>query len=430
MDKIQLNTEVAELHYLADEEIWEAKLLHLASGIGDLTNKERKRHISEKGTGAVILREERVRAKVVCSAAGGLVEPNTWPQSIPGVESFEGDLFHSARWNHDFDFNGKDVIVVGTGSSAAQLVPKLPKAPYNARSVTQLMRSPPWVVPKPQPPFGAEKWERYSPRLFTTFPFLGRAMRTIAFLSTELDFFQIFPDNARTIRARKRVESQLIDRMKRIVPEKYHEILTPDYGVGCKRKVFDETWYPSLQDPAIELTTLPLSSIQPRDVTLGPGRTYPNPQDKHSKVPSDERKLPADVIILANGYDTTTWLHPLKIKGKDGRLMEDVWKERGGPQAYLGAAMDNYPNFFIIFGPNTATGHSSVILASENMVKYSIHFIKRILNGDVSTFEVKKESEIKWTELMQEKLKHTVWMSAGCNSWYKDDNGWNATLYP
>ena len=95
-------------------------------------------------------------------------------------------------------------------------------------------------------------------------------------------------------------------------------------------------------------------------------------------MPNDERKLPADVIVLANGFETKTWLHPLRVIGKDGRLMSDVWEERGGPQAYMGSTMDNYPNFFIIFGPNTATGHSSVILASENMVNYTVHFIKRI----------------------------------------------------
>ena len=92
--------------------------------------------------------------------------------------------------------------------------------------------------------------------------------------------------------------------------------------------------------------------------------------------------------------------------------------------------MDNYPNLFMIFGPNTATGHSSVILASENMVNYSIHFIKKILNGDVRTFEVKKEAEIKWTKTMQERLKDTVWTSNGCRSWYIDAKGWNSTVYP
>lgn len=429
-DKIQLNTEVAELRYLKDEELWEIKLQHLVAGSGDLTSKQRQHRIEDEGLKSVVLREEIIRAKVVCSAAGGLVEPNTWPESIPGIERFEGEVFHSARWDHNVDLKGKDVIVMGTGCSAAQLVPKLPKAPYNARSVTQLMRSPPWVVPKPQPPLGAEKWEKHTPALFTTFPFLGRAFRTMIFIFAELDFFQLFPDTSFSEKARKRHEAGLLKFMRKSVPEKYHEMLTPDYGVGCKRRIFDETWFPSLSNPAIELTTLPLTSIQPRGVTLGPGRTYPDPKDQNSKVPNDERKLPADVIVLANGFATKTWLHPLRVIGKDGRLMSDVWEERGGPQAYMGSTMDNYPNFFIIFGPNTATGHSSVILASENMVNYTIHFIKRILSGDVRTFEVKKAVEIAWTKTMQEKLKDTVWMSTGCQSWYKDAKGWNATVYP
>lgn len=430
VDKIQLNTEVADLRYLKDEELWEAKLLHLAQGAGDLTSKERQQKMAEKGRESVILREERVKAKIVCSAAGGLVEPNTWPESIPGIETFEGDILHSARWDDNVNFAGKDVIVVGTGCSAAQLVPKLPEAPYNANSVTQLMRSPPWVVPKPQPPFGVEKWGKYSPTLFTKIPGLGRMVRTLLFLAGEYEFFQIFLQTRNAVQGRKQIEGRLIDHMKRIVPEKYHEILTPDYGVGCKRRIFDETWFPVLQNPAIELTTLPLTSVQPRGVTLGPGRTYPDLEDKSSKAPTDERTVPADIIVLANGFSVTTWLHPLKIYGKDGRLMQDVWDERGGPQAYMGTAMDNYPNLFIIFGPNMATGHSSVILASENMVKYSTHFIKRILKGDVQTFEIKKEAEVKWTRMMQENLKDTVWMSSGCSSWYKDESGWNGTCYP
>lgn len=403
---------------------------HLVAGTGDLTNKERQQRIETEGLKSVIVREEIVRAKVVCSAAGGLVEPNSWPESIPGIETFEGDVFHSARWDHNVDLNGKNVIVLGTGCSAAQLVPKLPKTPYNARSVTQVMRSPPWVVPKPQPPFGVEKYEKRSPALFAALPWLGRSFRTMLFLLTELEFFQLFPSTPYAMKARKRHETQLLQHMTKTVPEKYHDILTPEYGVGCKRRIFDETWFPSLSNPAIELTTLPLTSIQPKGVTLGPGRTYPNPKKQDSKVSSEERKLPADVIVLANGFETKTWLHPLRIVGKDGRLMSDVWEERGGPQAYMGSVMDNYPNFFIIFGPNTATGHSSVILASENMANYTVHFIKCILKGDVRTFEVKKKAEIAWTNTMQENLKETVWNTAGCHSWYKDTKGWNATVYP
>lgn len=205
-------------------------------------------------------------------------------------------------------------------------------------------------------------------------------------------------------------------------------MLTPDYGLGCKRRIFDENWFPSLHNPAVELTNLPLTKIQPKGITIGPGHKSPDSQDKDGG--REERQLPADVIVLASGFNTTTWLHPLQIKGKDGRLMSDVWKERGGAQAYMGAAMDNYPNLFIIFGPNTATGHSSVVLASENMVNYSMHFIKRILKGDVKTFEVKKEAEIEWTKMMQDNLKDHVYSKAGCQNWYIDEQGWNATVYP
>ena len=428
VDKIQLNTDVSEARWLPDEEEWKVTLTHMVAGTGDLSNKDRQKLLAEHGRERVYLKQEVVRAKIIVSAAGGLVEPNAWPESIPGRESFEGDVFHSARWNYDVDLKNKDIIVVGTGCSAAQFVPMLTKAPYNAKSVTQVMRSPPWVIPRLLPPGGNKKWEKYAPKLLNRIPGLARTLRTMLFLFSELDFYKIFLEKHEE--KRKPVEANLIKHMKDTVPEKYHEILTPNYGVGCKRRIFDATWFPGLNNPKIDLTTQPITSIQPRGVTLGPGRTYPTPEITDSKAPTDEVKLPADTIILANGFELTTWLHPLKIYGKDGKLMQDVWDERGGPQAYLGTAMDGFPNLFIIFGPNTATGHSSVILASENMVEYSLKFIEPILNGDVKTVEVKKEAEVSWTKKMQEKLKNTVWMNGGCHSWYKTANGWNATAYP
>ena len=430
VDKVQLNTEVTEARWLEDEELWEVTLTHMVAGTGDLSERERKEKIAERGRDSVYMREEIVRAKIIASAAGGLVEPKGWPDQIPGRETFEGDIFHSARWDYDVDLSGKDVIVVGTGCSAAQFVPRLTKAPYNAKSVTQLMRSPPWVVPRPLPPFGAEKWEKWSPTLLGKIPGLSRSLRTLLFLYSEYDYFKIFHNKPSNQRARAKMEAQLLHHMRRSVPEKYHEILTPDYGVGCKRRIFDATWFPGLHDPNVDLTTQPLTSLQAKSVTLGPGRTYPDPKNTSSPARTDEITLPADTVILANGYDVTTWLHPLRIRGKGGKYMHDVWEERGGPQAYMGAAMDGFPNFFIIFGPNTATGHSSVILASENMANYSLKFMKPLLNGDVKTFEVKKEAEVAWTSDMQEKLKDTVWMSGGCHSWYFTANGWNSTAYP
>ena len=218
--------------------------------------------------------------------------------------------------------------------------------------------------------------------------------------------------------------------MKETVPEKYHEILTPDYGVGCKRRIFDATWFPGLNDPKIALSTQPITSIQPHGVTLGPGRLFPPMSMTTSAAPTEQRQIPADVIILANGFEVNEWLHRLPIRGRGGKLMTDVWRERGGAQAYLGTAIDGFPNAFIIFGPNTATGHSSVILATENMVNYALKFMEPILSGEVSQFEVKREAEVSYTKDIQEKLKETVWMSGGCSSWYKTDDGWNSTVYP
>ncbi|KAL8722543.1 MAG: hypothetical protein Q9225_001011 [Loekoesia sp. 1 TL-2023] len=428
VDKIQVNTDVSELRWLESEQIWEATLTHMAPGTGDLSAKERNRRIAENGRESVYLRQEIVRARIVCSCAGGLVEPNAWPSSIPGRDTFEGPVFHSARWDHSVDLNDKNVIVIGTGCSAAQFVPRLTKQPYNAKSVTQLMRSPPWVVPRPEEPFGPENYRKYSPMLFSTVPGLAKLLRFSCFARGEYDWYRLFDDNSWNHKSRKKLESQMIARMKRIVPEKYHEMLTPDYSIGCKRRIFDKAWFQSLNDPKIELTTKPITKVSPNSITIGPGRYYPDLNDKESKVPTNEETIPADVIILGNGFEITTWLHPLKIRGKDGEYMQDVWDARGGPQAYLGLAMDGFPNLFIIFGPNTATGHSSVILASENMVEYTIKVIRKILCGDITTAEIKKESEIAWTQIAQERLKRTVFNS-GCHNWYQTD-GWNATGYP
>lgn len=246
--------------------------------------------------------------------------------------------------------------------------------------------------------------------------------------STEHDW-RLFGSEPYNEKQRALYETKLIKHLHANVPEKYWEILTPNYGVGCKRRIFDTTWFPGLNDPKINLTTVPLTSCQAKTVTLGPGRTYP-PMSVESSAPTDEVTLPADVIILANGFQTTKWLHPLEVIGRGGKTMEQVFEERGGPQMYLGTALDGFPNFFTLFGPNTVTGHSSVILASENMAELSLNFIKPILTGDVEIAEIKKEAEVEYTRDCQAALKRRVWNSGGCQSWYQTADGWNSTAYP
>lgn len=216
--------------------------------------------------------------------------------------------------------------------------------------------------------------------------------------------------------------------MKQTVPEKYHDVLTPKYGVGCKRRVFDHTWFTGLNNPKLELTTSQLVSVQPSAVTLKSMKS--DIAQKGDKADSaDYKEIPTDVIVLANGFDVGDWVHPLKIIGRNGQSLHDVWRERGGAQAYLGTAMDGFPNFFIIFGPNTGTGHSSVILAIENMVSYALKFIGPILKGDVAIVEVKYEAEASYTRDIQEKTKKMITTTAGCRNWYIRD-GWDSVMYP
>jgi cation diffusion facilitator CzcD-associated flavoprotein CzcO len=363
----------------------------------------------------------------VASAVGGLVEPKP-PLEIPGIDTFEGGIVHTARWK-DVDMKDKEVVLLGTGCSAGQVLPQLIKPQYGAKHVTQLMRSPPWAqpsFPEGQATFFREK----VPWLSKNIPGFQNALRKLVFCGIESEFILLFnPTEAARKRRAKKAE-ELMAYMHKVVPKEYHEILTPDYEVFCKRRIIDEGWFKSLQNPNVEITTLPLTSIQPRSVTLGPGRYYPPMSKTDSTVPTEEKTIPADVIILANGYETNKWLHPLDVTGRDGRSLFETWNERGGAQAYLGNAMDGFPNFFIIFGPNTATGHSSVILATENMVNYSLNFIKPILDGDVRTYEVKESAERKWTADIQKELKNSVFMSGGCQSWYIGKDGWNSTTYP
>jgi len=425
-DKFECNTDVEECKWLEDEQLWEVKIRRMTAGMGDLSSKDRAKVVEEKGEHAVYSETEIVKAKVVISCVGGLVEPRGWPDEISGLDKFKGKVFHSARWDEAVDLQDKNVVVVGTGCSSAQIVPRLPKAPYNAKSVTQLMRSPPWVVPAVSTPGGDEWWEENSPKIMRAVPGLKELLRFSIFLGAEVQFLQLFPNTPYAEKHRKLYEEKILAWVEKTVPEKYLEILTPDYGVGCKRRIFDKRWLKSLNDPKVELTTMPLTRLTEDGVVLGPGATYPK-NAKEEDYP--EREVPADVIILANGFDTTRWLHPLKIVGKGGKDLVELMEERGGAQAYQGTAMDGFPNMFLIFGPNTATGHSSVVMASENMVNYSLKFIKLILNGEASTVDVKKEAEIAYTTELQEALKDTVWQS-GCSSWYYTKDGWNSIVYP
>lgn len=425
MDKIQLSTDVTELCYLDADGVWEATLSHLVPGTGDLSDADRKALIATKGKESVYIKQETVRAKIVVSCVGILVEPNAWPTSIPGRDRFQGEIFHSARWPEDVEFKGKDVVVLGSGCSAAQVVPSIFEKPFEAKSVTQLMRNPPWVMPRLEEPFGKDMYARYAPTIFHYLPFLGYFFRILLYILVEVIWFTLFQQEH--VKWRAKIEASTLARTYSLIPEKYHDMMTPRYAYGCKRRVFDSAWLKSMNRPNFRLTTQPLRTLEPDGVALGGGRID---LDKTSTraIPMKDEHLHADIIVLANGFETTRWLHPLEVHGRGGKSLHDLWDERGGPQAYMGTAVDGFPNFFIAVGPNTATGHSSYILGSENMTIYISKIIKPIIRGDALYAEARKDAEIRWTKDIQQQLRKTIF--SGCTSWYQDANGFNSTMYP
>lgn len=426
-DRIRLRTDVKEIRWNESECLWDIILRPVLGDTGNWSEHDRVETTDRHGIAAVYGPEERIQAKIVVSAVGGHPEPKT-PPDIAGTQSFRGEVFHSSRWRHDVELRDKNVIVVGAGCSAIQLVPRLVRE-CEARSVTQLMRSAPWLMPIREPPCGLAVWETWAPWLGRNIPGFSKLVRTIVFAICEYQW-RIFGGTKFSKNERRKLEDELLRYLRKTAPESYHDMLTPDYEVGCKRRVFDGAYLESLHHSSMELTTRPLVCIEEKSITLGPaGKTYNSKRESGRNVDS-AISLPADVIIWANGFEGDKWLQPIQIFGRAGQSLQDVFKQRGGPQMYMGTAMDGFPNFFVLFGPNTATGHSSVILASENMVNMTLKLMEPILAGDACEVEVKQEAEMAWTADIQAQLKHTVWSQGNCSSWYKDERGWNSSTYP
>lgn len=425
VDKIQLNTDITELRYVESHGLWEVTLSYLAPGMGDFSEADRQQKAATCGQVSVYLGQEKVRAKVVVSCAGILVEPNSWPANVLGSEAFKGPVIHSARWRDDVDFRDKDVVVVGTGCSAAQLVPSLLEAPFNVKSVTQIMRTPPWVMPRLEEPFGKDTYARYAPTIFRYFPILGFLVRISLYLLVELIWYTVFQQ--KNVKWRSKIEASTLNRMLRIIPEKYHAIMTPTHPYGCKRRVFDSAWLKCMSKPNFHLTTRRLERLESNSAVLSAEIMDPA-KTGEGFLPARDAPIHADIIVLANGFEGTRWLHPLAVYGRNGKSIHNLWDERGGPQAYMGTAVDGFPNFFMTTGPNTANGHSSIILGSESITEYILKIVEPVLRGDALYVEPKTDAEITWTSDIQKALKKTVF--PGCASWYQDEGGWNSTMYP
>ncbi|KAK4154104.1 hypothetical protein C8A00DRAFT_14750 [Chaetomidium leptoderma] len=325
---------------------------------------------------------------------------------VPGVERFRGEVFHSARWRADVDLSGKRVVVFGNGCTAAQIVPAIVG---KTKHLTQVVRSKHWVYPPVD-----RRMPEWARALLRRVPGLSTAQRFAVYCMAEVDWkgFKMTKSGAKFRERRRR---QVEEYMRRTAPEKYHDLLIPDFEVGCKRRIFDSGYLESLHADNLTLTDERPVEMLPNGVRMESGEV-----------------IEAEVIILANGFTTNQYLGGVELIGRGGETLEKHWESFGGPEAYNCTALSGFPNMFFLLGPNTNTGHTSTVMAIENSVNYSLRVLQPVLEGRASVASLKRSAEEAYANRMQGALKHRVWIS-GCNNWYIRGPGgkvWNAMTYP
>jgi len=338
-----------------------------------------------------------LRARVLVSAVGPLFEPKM--PAIPGLERFEGRIFHSARWDHDYDLSGKRVAAIGTGASAIQFVPAI------APSTSQLhvfQRTAPWIAPHTN-----RQVTRTEQRLFRAFPALQRLVRGSIYSARELLVLG-FVKRPRLMRLAERVARS--HRSSQVSDPELLEKVTPDYPMGCKRVLPSNDWYPTLGRPNVELVTDGIDEVRRSSIVTGDGR---------------EREV--DAIVLGTGFQVTEMPTARMIRGRDGRNLDEVWG--GSPKAHLGSTISGFPNLFILLGPNTGLGHGSMVYMIESQIAYLLDALRTMRKHGAEAVELRPEVETAFNSSIDERMKGTVW-SSGCSSWYIDSSGRNAALWP
>lgn len=329
------------------------------------------------------------QAQHYISAVGQLHYPNI--PSLEGVESFHGETFHSAKWNHGIELKGKRVGVIGNAASAVQFIPEIARV---AEKVTVYQRSANWVLPKLDRPYA--KWEQ---KLSSRFPFVTRAYRWFVWAVGEYGVLSAIKGNKF---ARWMFEKISLRHLNHII--KKPEIvaaLTPSYAIGAKRILFSDHYYLALARDNVELVTEPINQLTEQGIDRG-----------NNQVDA------LDVIIYGTGFKTNPFIPEVNITGiNNANLHHDVW--RGGAHAYLGVATHGFPNFHMIFGPNTNLGHSSVIIMHEAQAEYIVQHISYLDAHGFVACEVSKNVELDYNNDLQKKLRKLAFNGVD-QSWYMD----------
>lgn len=363
-----------------------------ADGLRDLvrtgTSVTALEHVD--GTWRVTTDRGVLEADVVVPATGQLSNPSI--PGIPGADRFAGPAFHSAQWRHDVDLTGKRVAVVGTGASAIQFVPAIVD---RVSQMTVFQRSAPYVVPKPDRAYTAAHH-----RLFERHPGVPAGERRLTYWITERfnGALEGTSPITRPLMATIR-EAWRLQLRRQVRDPELRRRLVPDYELGCKRLLFSNDWYPALDRDHVDLVTDAVTAIEPEGVRTADGSLHE-----------------ADVLIWGTGFAATEFLGGIDVRGVDGLPLDEVWAD--GARAHLGMTVPGFPNLFVVYGPNTNLGGSSIIGMLEAQAGWITEVVRRIDAGAAHQVGVRREAWESYDAEMQRRLGNGIW--AGCDSWYRD----------
>lgn len=328
-------------------------------------------------------------AQSLVTATGQLNQP-AWP-SLTGLDQFAGKLFHSSRWDHDYDLSDKTVAVIGTGASAIQFVPKIVP---QVKKLTLFQRSGAWVIDKPDRPF--KGWET---SLFTHSKLADRAYRGLIYAKNEsralafTRFGRLLDVMAWRSKWLMKKHIQDADKRRRLLP---------DYKIGCKRILMSNEWFPAIGRDNLDLVTDNIERVEADAI-----------------VTRDGRRFPVDAIILGTGFKSTDFLTPMTFTGLDGQDLNAAWRD--GAEAYKGTSVAGFPNLFMLYGPNTNLSHNSIIYMLESQFRYVTNYLRRLERDNLGYMDVKPARQAAFNRKLQDSLTGSVWTQ--CRSWYVNDTG-------
>jgi cation diffusion facilitator CzcD-associated flavoprotein CzcO len=338
-----------------------------------------------------------IECRYLIAGAGPLHEPSI--PDLPGLQDFQGTIFHSATWDHGHDLRGRRVAVAGTGASAIQFVPQIQP---RVERLHLFQRTPAWVMPRRD-----RRFTRLEKRLYRRFPAAQRLMRRAIFWARELialPMLHVVLSPALRRVGLRHIESQVGD------PDLRAKI-TPSYAPGCKRILQANDYLPALTRENVEVICEGIAEVRERSV-----------------VGADGTERDVDTIILGTGFHVTDLPIAERIRDAEGLSLAERWD--GSPQAHRGTTVAGYPNLFILLGPNTGLGHNSVVVMAEAQADYVMAALRGAQRAGAEAVEVTAEAQERWNAAIQGRMKGTVWTEGGCSSWYFDRQGRNTTLWP